>query len=92
MIRCVLSWGGFVALMVVAVGCDGNDSRNQLPTSPSTTPPTRPTIMPKDVSGCYGVEQEGEWALESVTLRSTNTCDVLVKSSFLYVLWVNGIY
>ena len=92
MARCALSWGGFVALMVVVVGCDGNDSRNRSPTSPSTTPPTRPTVTPKDVSGCYGVEQEGAWTLEAVTFRSTNACDVRVKSSFLYVLWVNGIY
>ena len=83
-----LLWGG-LALVVVIVGCGGNDSGSRSPASPSITPPT---VVPKDVSGCYRVEQEGEWMLASVTFTLTNTCDVRVKSSFLYVIWVNDIY
>ena len=78
-----LLWGG-LALVVIVVGCGGND---RAPTSPSPPTVTQPTL--KDVSGCYRVEQEGEWMLASVSFALTNTCDVRVKSSFLYVVWVN---
>ena len=73
----------------VIVGCGGND---RAPTSPSPPTVTQPTFVAEDVSGCYRVEQEGEWMLASVSFALTNTCDVSVKSSFLYVVWVNGIY